>query len=145
MPNPLLLPLLLAAYVVSTLIVADIIRATIRHYSKGNDLHPMPLPIHQAFVVAIFEVCWDRPRSFHRSRMAVVHRAEERRLNAMRAARLRHPANYRAHEHAIKNNPCAATHSIPGHPAQAVTMRRVAEPVEIPMPHRGDTHIVQGA
>lgn len=107
MPSPLLLLAAIAAYAISTIVVADIIRATITHYSRGNDYHLDPLPLHHAFIVAVVEVCWDRPLAFHQSRMSVVNASEARRIEAREAAMRRHPASQRARQECQANHPSA--------------------------------------
>jgi hypothetical protein len=104
----LLYTLLLALYVAATFVVADVAKATYKHYSRGNEHHPLPFPIHYAFIVAVVEVCYDKPLAFHQSRLAAVDRAERRRLDRIEDSMLRHPSNFRARQHAMSTHPSTA-------------------------------------
>jgi hypothetical protein len=79
-----------------SLIAFQVATCSHHHYSQGNEFHPLPLPLHFALLVAIVEVCWDRPIAIHRSRMAVVERCEARRAEdrrvALAACKASHPS-----------------------------------------------------
>lgn len=109
--NALVLIVGFAAYCAVTLVLADIAKATYRHYSKGNHIHPEPLAVGPALLVAILEVCVDRPLAFHRSRMAAVARMEIAREDDIADAMLRHPSNFHARQEAMNTHPSAQPHS----------------------------------
>lgn len=98
--NPFLASVAFILCLLLGFVVADIVKATYTHYSRGNAHHPMPLPVHFAFLVAVVEVCWDRPLALHRARMNIVRQAEARRQDANQRARAAamaaHPSAYRS-------------------------------------------------
>lgn len=101
---------LLALYVAGTFVVADIVKATYKHYSRGNEHHPMPFPLHFAFIVAVVEVCFDKPIAFHHSRMSAVDRAERRRDDRIASSMRRHPASGQAREFTMSSHSLTSAH-----------------------------------
>ena len=90
----------LALYVLGSVVGETYLRA-----SRHESAHPQALPV--AFVGALGEVLVARPLRLHRSRMEVVRRMEADRADAIEAARLRHPAAFRARQAAMAAHPSA--------------------------------------
>lgn len=103
--STILFTLAVVAYVLLTFAVADIVKAAWKHYNVGTETHPEPYGIREALRLAIVEVCYERPRALHQSRLAAVARDQENRADAIEAAMLRHPANYRARQACIAAHP----------------------------------------
>lgn len=90
----------LALYVLGSVVGETYLRAS-RHESAR------PQPVLLAFVGALGEVLVARPLRLHRSRMEVMRRMEADRADSIEAARLRHPAAYRARQAAMASHPSA--------------------------------------